>query len=151
MEGATTASVLADAGIEVLPGALTLVRVGLGELLLATDSDDDELDSVTFTLTASDGSFEQQLAPKSNGVPLNGALELLFRGLPTLDKTYSLSAKHSDGEDTVFSNLSFGELANVSGELQPRQVEPTTGGVDGRISVNDSGGTGDAETATAIV
>jgi len=138
-ETASTAANLATDGVTVLPGIATRIVVALGDLLVCADEDTD----VALTLQSNDGTFTQTLHSQVDGAAENGSVDLLFTGLLTLDRTYSLSSTIGSDTATIFDGIPYAQLRTLSEQLTPTQVEPTSGGVDGRISRDELDRTGD--------
>ena len=129
---AVSADVLA-AGIAVTPGVPTVIVVGLAELLLSTDLGPDDDPNLQFTLTSDDGAFTQTLA-SSSGNAADGGLDLLFTGLQTVGKSYSLSCTDANGQNSVFQGVAYSALAGLPSAQGPALIEPTSGDPDGRLS-----------------
>jgi hypothetical protein len=131
-DGVISADVLA-AGITVTPGVPTTVTVGLGELLLSTDLDPDDDPNLQFTLSSTDGAFTQTLTP-ANGNAADGGLDLLFTGLQTVGKSYSLSCTDASGNNSIFQSVAYAALAGLPAVQGSALIEPTSGDPDGRLS-----------------
>ena len=131
-ESVISADVLA-AGIAVTPGVPTIVTVGLAELLLSTDLDPDDDPNLQFTLLSTDGAFTQTLTP-ANGNAADGGLDLLFTGLQTVGKSYSLSFTDASGNNSIFQNVAYAALSVLPAAQGPALIDPTSGDPDGRLS-----------------
>ncbi len=132
-DDSVVSAALLAAGIAVTPGLPTIITVGLAELIVSTDLDPTDDPNLQFTLSSSDGAFTQTLTI-ANGNAADGGLDLLFSGLQTVGKSYSLTSTDATGKNPIFQNVAYAALAGLPDAQGPKLTEPTSGDPDGRLS-----------------